>query len=184
MLPDTLRILNLNTGPTFGPEYFALLGVIVGVLITFLGNWILAKRHVHLEFQKALFNRKLDIYLKVTELLWPFAVKQYRKGVGKDEAVPRPYDSYKNLTGWINELTDFVNLNRLLLDESILGHFGKLNALVIADINDIAEKHAPEERDAATRTAGRASADVIRLLCVDIHNAAWEYFKRQYKVEL
>ena len=183
-LPDTLKNVIVSTSSILPTELIGLIGVALGALIAILGNWMLAKRQAYLQIQNSLFLRRLDVYLKLTELLWPAGIKQYNRNSTVETSVPMPYTSNKNLSKWLNDLTIFVAANRLIIDDNALKGYEKLSQKVIEDLKHIAKTSTPENIDKTTRVVGLQSASIIINLCTEIHNSGWNYFHKNYKVKL
>ena len=183
-LRDTLRIINISPSPLIAHEYAVLLGVIVGASIAIVGNLLLAKRQAHYQIQNTLFLRRLEVYLKFTELLWSGGIRQHTPPSSKEEPVPIPYTSNKHLSEWLNTLTSYVASNIMLLDDKTLRHFEKLNKKVLADLKQISESSSSDNIDERTRFIGVQSAATLYELCKEAHNSSWDYFKKTNNVEL
>jgi len=183
-MPDTLKILEVSTKAYLPPELIGLIGVALGALISILGNWILAKRQSYLQIQNTLFIRRLDVYLKFTELIWPGGIKQYDRDTTQATAVPLPYTSNKKLSKWLNDLATFIAANRLIIDDKALNAYDRLSKKIIDDLKEIAHSSTPETIDKKTQAVGVHSAGIILNLCGEIHNSGWNYFHKNYKVKL
>jgi hypothetical protein len=183
-LPDTLRVMNISQNPSIPAEYVGLLGVVIGASIAILGNLLLAKRQAHFQIQNTLFLRRLEVYLKFIELLWPGGILQHQPASSKTGSFPIPYTSNKRLSEWLNTLTNYVSSNRMLLDENTLRNFEKLNQRVLEDLKHISDSSTSDSIDERTRSIGLQSAATIHELCKEAHNSSWDYFKKTYRVQL
>lgn len=169
---------------TIPPEYIALISVALGATISILGNLFLSKKQAYLQIQNTLFLRRLEVYLKMLELLWPGGIKQHTHNSNNDNTFPIPYSSNKNLSEWLNSLTKYISANSILIDEQTLNHFKELNQQVLEDLKVIANNSTLENRDEQTRLIGLKSSTIIESHCTKIHNSGWDYFKNTYKVKL
>ena len=183
-LSDTLNTVGISSKAILPGEYLGLIGVVLGVLISILGSWLLAKRQADLQIKNSLFLRRLDTYLKFMELIWPGGVRKLWKGRTLENSILTPYASNKDLSKWLYDLTDFVSKNSLIIDNNTLKLFAELNAKVLEDLDTIASNTPKEDLDNKTIDVGLQSAKIVSRLCFDIHNSAWDYFKKEYNVTL
>ena len=174
----------MNPIPNLAPEYLALLGVLFGAGVTLIGNLLLEKRRSHNEIEQTLFLHRLEIYSKLTELMWPSATVGRGPTSLPQSGLIKAYTSNHALVEWLNRTTNFVTSKRLLIDDQTLEAFSRLNQRVLTDLNQISEMAMPADIDERTRQVGFQSIHDVAELCSDVHNRAWDFFRKTYRVKL
>ena len=184
-LPDTLRLVNLTTPPLIPTEYLALIGVIFGASISILGNVMLAKRQARIQIQNTFFSRRLEIYIKLSELSWEGYSVRLKSDLGEEEGVyPQAYDTFQHLRDWLNSMVELTDKNRLLLDQSTYTAFTRLDHKILQDLDKIRSLSQPATIDWYTRSVGRKSVPDIQKLSEELVDATRKYIGKTYKVKI
>lgn len=163
------------------------IAALMGVIISIFGNWIvgnnLAKRQAFVEIRKNLFNRRLDIYLKLTEMLWQgYSVIVVTDNNGKRNIFPKAYNNLEELKKWLNSLVELFDRNRLLLDQKTYTAFDNgLNQKLLNDIETIKEK-GPSEKEC--RKIGEETKEEMQRFVEEIFDSSRKFIKSKYKVDL
>jgi hypothetical protein len=183
---DTLSAV-ASSSRSIPTEFIALIGVIVGGLISLIGSLLAQKRQPRIQLQQDFFSRRLDVYLKTIELLW--RGQNYTRTGGAPESVtphPNAYDSYQSLVDWTNSLSEYSSSHRLLIDELTLAKLEALNAKTMSDLAEISSTKASTEAtlDKRTQKLDRESLDEIMRLCDAIDDTARSYLKSTYKIDV
>ena len=185
MLPDTLKILNLSPTPLIAPEYLGLLGVLVGASISFLGNWALAKRQAHIEIQRVFFLRRIEVYVKLAELVWEAHSVQINDVPDESPvAYPIAYDSFEKLKGWLKNTVAFVDKSFLLLDQNTYDAFIALDKQVVDHLKELKLSSTADTVDVATRNLGRDQAGHIQDLVSKIMESIRHHMRQRHGVDL
>lgn len=185
MVPDTLRILNLSPGPNIPLEYLGLLGVLLGASITFFGNWILAKRQVRIEIQRAFFLRRLEVYVRLAEIIWEVhSVRVKDASAEPIDAYPQAYESFERLKDWLGDTVAHVDKNRLLLDQKTYDAFIALDKKIVEHLKQLKASSSSEIIDSATRNLGRKEVENLQQLATKIMESISRYIRGEYQVSV
>lgn len=183
-LPDTLRILeSASTSSSYiKPEYLGLIGVIIGAVISYLGNLLLSNRQVKNEIKKTFFEKRLSLYSKIVEVSW----EGRSVVVFKDEegAFPRAYKKFENVKGWLNSMVEIMDKNIFLLDRKTYNSFLELNKLLLSHIKEFSPDEKEEIGDGKTRDFGRKHNDEIQKYVAEFVMAARNYMNNKYSLDL
>ena len=181
-LKDTLKIINVSQ-QTFplAPEYIALIGVALGALLAIGGNILLVKYQARVEIQKSFFNKRIDVYIKISELNWQSYHVTQKIEESKD-CFPTAYKTYKNLREWNNNISQHIDRNRFLIDQNTYRAFDKLNNLILSSINQLKNMtFQGEELDKECRKLGREKCGEVQKMSEDFINSARIYINNNLK---
>ncbi|GAB6283081.1 MAG: hypothetical protein STSR0008_18360 [Ignavibacterium sp.] len=181
-LKDTLRIINVSQQSyTLAPEYIALISVVLGALLANGGNILLAKYRARTEIQKSFFDKRLDVYIKISELNWQtYHVTQ--KVEESNDCFPTAYTTFKNLIEWNNNISQHIDRNRFLIDQITYRAFDKLNNLALSSINQLKSLNLQdEELDKKSRELGREKCSEVQKLSEEFIDSARKYINENLK---
>jgi len=180
-LKDTLKVLNISPSYSLAPEYIALIGVVLGALLAIGGNILLAKYQARVEIQKSFFNKRLDIYIKISELNWQtYHVTQ--KIEESQDCFPTAYKTFKNLREWNNNISQHIDRNRFLIDEITYKAFDNLNNLILSSINQLKALNLQgNELDIECRKLGIEKCGEVQKLSEDFIDSARKYINENLK---
>jgi hypothetical protein len=185
-IPDTIKVLNTdsNVSTVLKPQYIGLIGVIIGALISIIGNYLLANRAAKIQIKNTFFQKRLEIYTKITELSWEGYSVKVRHEKGEEGDYPIAYDSYEDLRKWINSLVEIMDKNRLLLDQGTYNQFIVINHKLLEHLREIKEFSNIDNIDIETRKIGRKNVNNIQQLCESFVDSARKYMKKTYDLNL
>jgi hypothetical protein len=184
--PDTLTILNVGTSsqPLLRPEYLGLVGVFLGAIISTVGGLLLARVQARIQIKNTFFQRRLDVYTKIAEMSWEGYSVINRNVPDEQGDYPQAYDSFKRLRNWLNSMVEVIDKNRFLLDQTTYTKFNQLNWKLLKHIKILKAYKGGKVQDKECRVLGRKSVRDIQQLSEAFVDAARQYIKNTYKLDL
>ena len=185
-LKDTIIVMSLSRSNSIPIEITAPAAALFGVIISILGNYLvganLTRRQVKVEIQKTLFLRRLDVYLKLSELLW----LGYSTSIDNlDKPMfPRAYHTDNDLRQWLNDMAEFTDKNRMLLDQDTYHAIDSLAIRINSDLHQLLPQLANPQINNITHDLGRASLFDVQTLSEKAMAAARIYISSNYDVHM
>jgi hypothetical protein len=185
-LPDTIKFINADPHfqPILRPEYFGLIGVVIGAIISTAGSFLLANRQSKIQIKNTFFLKRWEVYSKISEMSWEgYSIKNRNT---KDEAgdYPSAYDSYEGLRNWLNSMVEVIDKNRFLLDQKTYSKFNLLNWKLLEHLRELKIEKDIDIRDKNTRIIGRKNVSEIQQYSESFVDAARQYMKKTYNLNL
>jgi hypothetical protein len=183
-LSDTIKVVTLSqsTQPFIRLEYLGLLGVILGAIISTIGNLILSKRNAKIQIKSVLFQKRLDVYTKIVELSWEgySVVEDFIDN--KKVNYPQAYKSPTKLLKWLNSMVEVMDKSRFLLDQATYTKFNHLNWKLLEHINLLKQYKNKKIRISETKKLGVSCVGEIQNLTEEFVDAARQYMNKKYDV--
>ncbi len=185
-LNDTLMILNVGTqtDSILNPAYIAFIGVIIGAVLSLLGNLLLVKHQSKTQRRNTFFQKRLEIYSRIIEISWEVYTVRTRFEKSEEGEYPHAYDSYESLRIWLNSIVQIVDKNVLFLDQKTYDNFLKINWKVLDHMREISQEKDPAMLDKKTREIGRKNLNEIQDISKAFIDTIRLYLKETYKIEL
>jgi hypothetical protein len=186
MLPDTLNIVNVTSSaqPLLRPEYLGLIGVFLGAVISTVGGLLLARVQARIQIKNTFFQRRLEVYTKIAEMSWE-GYSVINRNVPKEQGeYPQAYDSFNRLLNWLNSMVEVIDKNRFLLDQTSYTRFTQLNWKLLEHIKTLKAHKNAKVRDNECRKLGTKSVGEIQQLSEAFVDAARQYMKKTYRLDL
>lgn len=186
IVADTLKIINLSPSSGIPKEYLALLGVVLGALLSVGGSMISAFWEARVQIKNSFFMKRLDVYMKLAELCSDLISTMQNPGKGEnDEKYPCAYHSSEGLKTWLNTMVEFMDKNRFLIDNTTCQCFKPLNCKLIETLKEIRLAGAVDEQaDILCRDIGRRNLNNVQSLARDFFNCAGTYISNTYNVDI
>jgi hypothetical protein len=183
---DTLQTISSSTRQAIPIEFIGLIGVVLGSLISIVGNMLVGKamvrRQAIVEIQKSLFLRRLDLYVRLAELASTGYTVARIGNARKGGVFPKPYSTRENLNHWNKQLVTFADTNMLLLDADTYKKLDELNRRLLADLGQIPK--SSDKVDILTRDMGQKSCSEIQSHCRTLIESARTHIEHKYRVTL
>jgi len=185
-IPDILKIAVVDNQqqPFIRQEYLVLIGVVLGAVISIIGNIVLANIQARIQIRNTFFQKRLEIYSKLAEMSYEGYSVINRNNKDEKGDYPKAYDSYEKLKNWLNSMVEIIDKNRFFIDQNTYNQFNKLNWKLLEHVWEIKQIDDIDLRDKKTRLIGRKNVNDIQILTENFVEASRIYMKKTYKLDI